>query len=107
MGALETPTSAQNGSNPRPRDGDGEEQQPSSVEMPPPPPPPALYDLIGIHASKRGKTSMLPVDVGTRVLCRWRDGKFHPVKVIERRRIHAAGPHDYEYYVHYTECKDP
>lgn len=39
-------------------------------------------------------------------MCRWRDGKFHPVKVIERRKMHSSGPNDYEYYVHYTECKN-
>lgn len=54
--------------------------------------------------SKKRKMGMLPLEVGTRVLCRWRDGKLHPVKVIERRRIHNGGPNDYEYYVHYTEC---
>ncbi|GJV92999.1 putative reverse transcriptase domain-containing protein [Tanacetum coccineum] len=40
------------------------------------------------------------LEVGTRVLCRWRDGKHHPVKVIERRRLNSG---EYEYYVHYTE----
>lgn len=47
---------------------------------------------------------ILSLEVGTRVLCRWRDGKYHPVKVIERRRVHSGGLNDYEYYVHYTEC---
>eukprot|EP00268_Persea_americana_P049527 TRINITY_DN5313_c0_g1_i5.p1 TRINITY_DN5313_c0_g1~~TRINITY_DN5313_c0_g1_i5.p1 ORF type:complete len:399 (+),score=53.03 TRINITY_DN5313_c0_g1_i5:76-1272(+) len=51
---------------------------------------------------KRRTPGLLPLEVGTRVLCRWRDGKYHPVKVIERRRI-LSGPNDYEYYVHYTE----
>ncbi|KAL5724336.1 histone acetyltransferase [Ranunculus cassubicifolius] len=51
--------------------------------------------------SRRG--GVLPLEVGTRVMCRWRDGKYHPVKVIERRRMHCGGPNDYEYYVHYTE----
>ncbi|KAM7514978.1 hypothetical protein LguiA_004561 [Lonicera macranthoides] len=46
---------------------------------------------------------ILSLEVGTRVLCRWRDGKYHPVKVIERRRVHSGGLNDYEYYVHYTE----
>ncbi|XP_076882354.1 histone acetyltransferase of the MYST family 1 [Bidens hawaiensis] len=49
----------------------------------------------------------VPLEVGTRVLCRWRDGKHHPVKVIERRRlIQSSHDHEddhYEYYVHYTE----
>jgi histone acetyltransferase MYST1 len=48
---------------------------------------------------------MLPLEVGTRVLCRWRDCKYHPVKVIERRKMQSGGTNDYEYYVHYTECK--
>ncbi|PKH47993.1 hypothetical protein CRG98_050384, partial [Punica granatum] len=54
-------------------------------------------------ASKRRKASMLPLEVGTRVMCRWRDGKYHPVKVIERRKLGPNGLCDYEYYVHYTE----
>ena len=57
------------------------------------------------EALKRRKASMLPLEVGTRVMCRWRDGKYHPVKVIERRKVSAAGSGEYEYYVHYTECK--
>jgi hypothetical protein len=48
----------------------------------------------------------LPLEVGTRVMCRWRDQKLHPVKVIERRKgATSSSPADYEYYVHYTECK--
>jgi hypothetical protein len=48
----------------------------------------------------------LPLEVGTRVMCRWRDQKLHPVKVIERRKgASSSSPADYEYYVHYTECK--
>lgn len=48
----------------------------------------------------------LPLEVGTRVMCRWRDQKLHPVKVIERRKGAASSsPADYEYYVHYTECE--
>lgn len=54
---------------------------------------------------KRKTAGVLPLEVGTRVMCRWRDGKFHPVKVIERRKISSGGPNDYEYYVHYTECQ--
>uniref|UniRef100_A0A453B134 Tudor-knot domain-containing protein n=1 Tax=Aegilops tauschii subsp. strangulata TaxID=200361 RepID=A0A453B134_AEGTS len=50
----------------------------------------------------------LPLEVGTRVMCRWRDQKPHPVKVIERRKSAASSsPADYEYYVHYTECEQP
>ncbi|MQM12919.1 hypothetical protein Taro_045840 [Colocasia esculenta] len=57
---------------------------------------------------KAGGAAVLPLEVGTRMMCRWRDAKFHPVKVIERRKLPAAtsssgGAHEYEYYVHYTE----
>ncbi|KAE8654602.1 hypothetical protein F3Y22_tig00117048pilonHSYRG00985 [Hibiscus syriacus] len=37
------------------------------------------------------------------MMCRWRDDKYHPIKVIERRKMHFFEPNDYEYYVHYTE----
>ncbi|XVE55412.1 hypothetical protein DITRI_Ditri03aG0156600 [Diplodiscus trichospermus] len=43
------------------------------------------------EASKRRRSSVLPLEVGTRVMCRWRDGKYHPVKVIESRKIHYGG----------------
>ena len=56
-------------------------------------------------AYRRRKSTILPLEVGTRVNCRWRDGKYHPVKVIERRKLFSCGAHYYEYYVHYTECK--
>ncbi len=46
----------------------------------------------------------LPLDIGTRVQCRWRDGKLYPVRVIERRvGSPAANPEEYEYYVHYEQ----
>ncbi|XP_028549271.1 putative MYST-like histone acetyltransferase 1 [Dendrobium catenatum] len=54
-------------------------------------------------ASKKVKTVGLPLEVGTRVMCRWRDQNLHPVKVIERRKLSSGGTNDYEYYVHYTE----
>ncbi|KAG7032752.1 Histone acetyltransferase of the MYST family 1 [Cucurbita argyrosperma subsp. argyrosperma] len=56
-----------------------------------------------LEPTKKRMSSMLPLEVGTRVMCRWRDGKYHPVKVIERRKLQATGFSDYEYYVHYTE----
>lgn len=59
-----------------------------------------------IDASRRRRSTILPLEVGTRVNCRWRDGKYHPVKVIERRKLPPGGPKDYEYYVHYTECEE-
>ncbi|KAJ8443298.1 hypothetical protein Cgig2_015776 [Carnegiea gigantea] len=55
-------------------------------------------------SSKRRKSGVLPLEVGTRVMRRWRDGKYHPVKVIERQKMSSGEPNDYEYYVHYTEC---
>nr|BAC41804.1 putative embryogenic callus protein [Arabidopsis thaliana] len=92
----------------------GNAPPPSSNQKPPatngvdgshPPPPPLTPDqaIIESDPSKKRKMGMLPLEVGTRVMCRWRDGKHHPVKVIERRRIHNGGQNDYEYYVHYTE----
>ncbi|RRT73483.1 hypothetical protein B296_00006745 [Ensete ventricosum] len=60
------------------------------------------------NPTRRGRSAsaaVLPLEVGTRVMCRWRDQKPHPVKVIERRKTSSGGPNDYEYYVHYTECK--
>ncbi|KAJ4878596.1 Histone acetyltransferase of the MYST family 1 [Raphanus sativus] len=56
-----------------------------------------------LDTSKKRRTGMLPLEVGTRVSCLWRDGKYHPVKVIERRKNHSDGSNEYEYYVHYTE----
>ncbi|KAF3501761.1 hypothetical protein F2Q69_00040160 [Brassica cretica] len=56
-----------------------------------------------LDSSKKRRTGMLPLEVGTRVSCLWRDGKYHPVKVIERRKNHSDGNNEYEYYVHYTE----
>ncbi|XP_010452970.1 PREDICTED: histone acetyltransferase of the MYST family 2-like isoform X1 [Camelina sativa] len=68
-------------------------------------PPPLALDqaIVMSDPSKKRKMVMLPLEVGTLVMCRWRDGKHHPVKVIERRRIHNGCTNDYEYYVHYTE----
>jgi hypothetical protein len=40
---------------------------------------------------KRRSIIPLPLEVGTRVLCRWRDDKLHPVKVIERRKLPSGG----------------
>ena len=47
----------------------------------------------------------LPLEVGTRVMCRWCGQKLHPVKVIVcRKGSSSSSPTDYKYYVHYTEC---
>ncbi|KAJ8479369.1 hypothetical protein OPV22_023096 [Ensete ventricosum] len=50
-------------------------------------------------SGRSGSTVALPLEVGSRVMCQWRDQKPHPGTVIERRKI----PNDYEYYVHYAE----
>lgn len=44
-----------------------------------------------------------PLEVNTRLDCKWRDGQFHTARIVERRQI--AGKEDYEYYVHYLKCK--
>ncbi|XP_052726435.1 histone acetyltransferase of the MYST family 1 isoform X2 [Vigna angularis] len=90
MGSLETPTGGENGS--APSAGKGKSMSVDGAEAAP-----------EADMSKRRRSSVLPLEVGTRVMCRWRDSKYHPVKVIERRKVHNAIPSDYEYYVHYTE----
>ena len=66
-----------------------------------------------------GGPATLPLEVGTQIQCLWRDEKYHPVRIIERRRkavrrgaaaaASAAGEGGedpsqmYEYYVHYLE----
>ncbi|XP_008809530.2 putative MYST-like histone acetyltransferase 1 [Phoenix dactylifera] len=45
----------------------------------------------------------LPLKTGTLLKCRWKDGTLHPAEIIERRQTPSGDPHDYEYYVHYTE----
>lgn len=97
MGSLDAPISAENGT--APAAGHGKSPLTDGGMRPPPSDSVPEYELV-----KRRRSSVLPLEVGTRVMCRWRDGKYHPVKVIERRRVHGCGPNDYEYYVHYTEC---
>lgn len=104
MGSIGTSPVAENGSatpNAAAVTYDGENKPHSADGYP----PSATDTTPESEASKKRRMSMLPLEVGTRVMCRWRDSKYHPVKVIERRRVHAGGPNDYEYYVHYTECK--
>ncbi|RZC16370.1 Histone acetyltransferase of the MYST family 2 [Glycine soja] len=90
MGSLEAPTAAENGS--APAAGNGKSPSVNGAEA-----------ALEPDASKRRRSSGLPLEVGTRVMCRWRDNKYHPVKVIERRKVPNVIPNDYEYYVHYTE----
>ncbi|KAF8411547.1 hypothetical protein HHK36_004101 [Tetracentron sinense] len=104
MGSMEATTTTENGSSPT---CNGNQQQPDqSFDLP------ASDRVSGGNPSlktpendgrRKRRASVLPLEVGTRVLCRWRDGKFHPVKVIERRKLQCDGASDYEYYVHYTE----
>ena len=45
----------------------------------------------------------LPLQVGTRVDCKWRDGAFHTARVVELRTAEGR-PDEHEYYVHYLKC---
>lgn len=102
MGSMDASTSAENGSvthetamlngDQKPVVGDG--RSPTVIET-----------KLESDMLKKLKASLLPLEVGTRVMCRWRDGKYHPVKVIERRKLNFGSVNDYEYYVHYTECE--
>lgn len=49
----------------------------------------------------------LPLEVSTHLECRWRDGKFYPARIIERRKVEGEGGAEdmYEYYVHYRKCE--
>ncbi|GFR41961.1 hypothetical protein Agub_g2758 [Astrephomene gubernaculifera] len=46
----------------------------------------------------------LPLDIGARVDCKWRDGAYHTVRIIERRNLGGdpADPRAWDYYVHYV-----
>ncbi|KAJ9166600.1 hypothetical protein P3X46_021326 [Hevea brasiliensis] len=107
MGSIETPTNPENGSGSAtatvsPAGAADFYQKPHSV-VNGMPPPAAEMTQIESDSLKKRRSSVLPLEVGTRVLCRWRDGKYHQVKIIERRKMQCGGPNDYEYYVHYTE----
>lgn len=97
MGSIDTPTFTQNGSDATVAADGAPPLVPDSAVAP-------MEKTLEIDSSRKRRFGVLPLEVGTRVMCRWRDGKYHPVKVIERRKIHG-GANDYEYYVHYTECK--
>ena len=47
----------------------------------------------------------LPLEVSTHLECKWRDGKFYPARIIERRKADGGAPDEYEYYVHYRKCE--
>ena len=66
---------------------------------------------------KNGVEVRLPLSVGSKLMCLWRDKKHHPVKIIERKKrekpedveeeedVKGDGEieDEYEYYVHYDE----
>ncbi|OVA13667.1 MOZ/SAS-like protein [Macleaya cordata] len=54
-------------------------------------------------SSKKKNADALPVNIGNHLLCRWKDGNYHLVKIIQQRKSIDGGPDNYEYYVHYTE----
>ncbi|KAH9690953.1 Histone acetyltransferase of the MYST family 1 [Citrus sinensis] len=106
MGSLETPTTTEtNGSaTPAVTSNGGDHKPPVTANGAPLSSTDSRMVMAQeSEATRKRRASMLPLEVGTRVMCRWRDGKYHPVKVIERRKMHFGGPNDYEYYVHYTE----
>jgi hypothetical protein len=47
----------------------------------------------------------LPLEVATHLECRWRDDKYYPARIIERRKADEGGLDAYEYYVHYRKCE--
>ncbi|KAF9609878.1 hypothetical protein IFM89_018963 [Coptis chinensis] len=64
----------------------------------------SIYTTENDPTRKRSnRHAMKPIQVGARIMCQWRDEKYHPAEIIERRKLKDGGPHCYEYYVHYTE----
>lgn len=47
----------------------------------------------------------LPLEVSTHLECKWRDDKFYPARIIERRKVEGGAEDEYEYYVHYRKCE--
>lgn len=41
-----------------------------------------------------------PLEVNTRLECRWRDGNYYPARIVERREMKDG---TWEYYMHYTK----
>jgi hypothetical protein len=65
-----------------------------------------VHSRVCLHA--RAVQVRLPLDIGTRVDCKWRDGAFHTVRVIERRNLgNSSDPRAWDYYVHYIGCESP
>jgi histone acetyltransferase MYST1 len=93
----------ENGRNPMKDSANGSKHNDGLVTSPTSSPAAIIQTESAVKPSlRKRKPISLPLEVGTRVLCRWRDGKLHPVKVIERRKL-STGPDDYQYYVHYNE----
>lgn len=68
-----------------------------SYTHPPPTPRPRPVQVV------------LPLELNTRVMCRWKDGEFYRCKLLERRLLpefKAQGadgnPDAWEYYVHFS-----
>lgn len=58
----------------------------------------------GQRRSERNRKEVgvkLPLELGSKAMCQWCDKKLHPVEIIASRKLSD----EYEYYVHYTECK--
>ncbi|CAI0395855.1 unnamed protein product [Linum tenue] len=104
MGSIETPPPTENGTSaPTSADANSNVEQGSQSATDAMPSLPGDAVPMETNGLKERRGSTLPLEVGTRVMCRWRDSKYHPVKVIERRKVSYSGVSDYEYYVHYTE----
>ncbi|KAK9867820.1 hypothetical protein WJX84_004712 [Apatococcus fuscideae] len=65
-----------------------------------PPTPGTLPTAISQRPVEDGQVK-LPLEVGTRMKCRFRDGLLRPCSIIERRKIRES--EEYEYYVHYEK----
>ena len=65
--------------------------------------------LRALHRPATQATAVrLPLDVGTKVECKWlaNDNQYHTVKLIERRQLPgSSNATAYEYYVHYMGCE--
>lgn len=44
-----------------------------------------------------------PLELGTLLECRWRDDRYYPARIIERRKNEGDDSEDYDYYVHYRK----
>ena len=72
----------------------------------------ALHALARSHQMRTGEA---PLEVTCRLMCKWRDSEYYPVRVIEKRKrdpSRGGGPlagdaSDFDYYVHYEPCAGP